>query len=158
MKELLNSFPDLTDPWTALPPKRGEFDHHIDLTGSVKRQRIDRLSPAENDELARQCQEYLSMNHNYHIRPSTSSHATAVLFARKQDGGLRLCVDYQGLNEKTVKDAFPLPRVDVLLVELRDAKVITHLNLMQGYHQARVAEEDVWKRHSKVRMAYLSLS
>ena len=63
----------------------------IDLTGSVKRQRINRLSPAENEELVRQCQEYLSMNH---IRPSTSSHAAVVLFARKEDGGIRLCVDY----------------------------------------------------------------
>ena len=78
-------------------------------------------------------------------RPSTSSHAAAVLFARKQDGGLRLCVDYHGLNEKTVNDAFPLPRVDELLVELRGANVIAQIDLMQGYHQVRVAEDDVWK-------------
>ena len=65
-----------------------------------------------------------------HIRPSASSHAAAVHFARKQDGGLRLCVDYRGLNEKTVKDVFPLPRVNDLLVELREANVFTHLNLM----------------------------
>ena len=44
-----------------------------------------------------------------------------------------------------MKDAFPLPRVDDLLVELREADVITHLELMQGYHQVRIAEEDVWK-------------
>ena len=137
VKESLSSFPDLANPWTALPPVRGEFDHHIELTGSVKRQRINRLSPAEKEELVRQCQEYLSMNH---IRPSTSSHATAVLFARKQDGGLRLCVDYRGLNEKTVKDVVPLPRVDDLFVELREANVITHLDIMQGYHQKRVAD------------------
>ena len=67
-------------PSTALPPKRGELDHHIDLTGSVKRHKIDRLSPAKKEESARQCQEYLSMNH---IRPSTSSHAAVVYFARK---------------------------------------------------------------------------
>ena len=70
-----------------------------------------------------------------HIRPSTSSHAAAVIFARKQDGRLRLCVDYRGLNEKTMKDAFP--RVDDLLVELREANVITHLELLQGYHRVR---------------------
>ena len=63
VKELLNNFPDLINPWTALPPLRGELDHHIDLTGPVKRQRINRLSPAEKEELVRQCQEYLSMNH-----------------------------------------------------------------------------------------------
>ena len=74
----------------------------------------------------------VSFNESY-IRPSTSSHAAAVRFARKQDGGLRLCVDYRGLNEKTLKDALPLPRVNDLLVELREAKVITHLDLMQGY-------------------------
>ena len=44
-----------------------------------------------------------------------------------------------------MKDAFPLPRIDYLLVELRDARVISHLDLMQGYHQVRVAEDDVWK-------------
>ena len=80
-----------------------------------------------------------------HIRPSTISHANLVLLARKQDGSLRLCVDYRGLNEQTIKDAFPLPRIDDLLVELRDARVISHLDLMQGYHQARVAEDDIWK-------------
>ena len=94
VKELLNNFPELINPWTALPPLRGELDHHIDLTGTVKRQRINRLSPAEKEELVRRCQEYLSMNRT---RPSTSSHAAAVLFARKQDGGLRQCVDYRGL-------------------------------------------------------------
>ena len=53
------------------------------------------------------------------------------LWVRDKDGSLRLCVYYRGLNEKTVKDAFPLPRVDDLLVELRGANVITHLDLMQ---------------------------
>ena len=78
LKDLLNEFPDLINPWTSLPPLRGEFDHHIDLTGHVRRQRVNRLSPAEKAELVRQCQEYISMNH---IRPSTSSHATPLLFA-----------------------------------------------------------------------------
>ena len=67
VKELLSSLPDLTNPWTALPPVRSEFDHHIELTGPVKRQRINRLSPAEKEELVRQCQEYLSMNHTYKL-------------------------------------------------------------------------------------------
>ena len=78
LKKPLDEFPDLINPWTSLPPLRGEFDHHIDLAGHVRRQRVNRLSPAEKAELVRQCQEYLSMNH---IRPSTSSHATHVLFA-----------------------------------------------------------------------------
>ena len=80
LKGLLNEFPELINPWTSLPPLRGEFDHHIDLTGHVRRQRMNRLSRAEKAELVRQCQEYISMNH---IRPRTSSHAAHVLFARK---------------------------------------------------------------------------
>ena len=53
LKGLLNEFPELINPWTSLPPLRGEFDHHIDLTSPVRRQRVNRLSPAEKAELVR---------------------------------------------------------------------------------------------------------
>ena len=57
LKDLLNEFPDLINPWTSLPPLGGEFDHHIDLTSHVRRQRVNRLSPAEKAKLVRQCHE-----------------------------------------------------------------------------------------------------
>jgi hypothetical protein len=63
------------------------------------------------------------------IRPHYSEFGSAVLFVRKADGSLRLCIDYRALNEDTRKDAYPLPRVDDALDELRDANFYTHLDL-----------------------------
>jgi hypothetical protein len=64
---------------------------------------------------------------------------------RKDDGSLRLCIDYRGLNEVTRKDAYPLPRVDDTLDELKDAKFYTHLDLASGFWQVRVRDQDILK-------------
>ena len=57
-----------------------------------------------------------------------------ILFAKKEDGKLRMCIDYRKLNENTVKDSFPLPRIDELLTRLHGAKVFSKLDLRDGYH------------------------
>jgi hypothetical protein len=64
---------------------------------------------------------------------------------RKDDGSLRLCIAYRGLNEVTRKDAYPLPRVDDTLDELKDANVYTHLDLASRFWQVRVRNQDVHK-------------
>jgi hypothetical protein len=64
---------------------------------------------------------------------------------RKADGSLRLCIDYRGLNEVTRKDAYPLPRVDDTLDELKDANFYTHLDLASGFWQVRVRDHDIHK-------------
>ena len=79
------------------------------------------------------------------IKESFSPFAAPVLFARKANGGLRLCIDYKNLNKYTKKVNYPLPHIDVLLDIIAGAKVYTALDLAQGYHQLRIKEDDQHK-------------
>ena len=101
-----------------------------------------RLSPAENAEVRRQVSDGLRRGI---IEPSASPYGTPVLFVRKKDGSLRMCVDYRALNKITVKNKYPLPRIDDLLDQLHGASVFSSLDLQSGYHQIRIKDEDVPK-------------
>ena len=127
----------------GLPPERA-VQHTIDLLpGSRPKAKPPyRLSKLEEEECVRQLKNYLEMGH---IQPSRSPYGAPVLFSRKKNGGLRFCVDYRALNDQTIKDRFPLPRIDDMLDRLHGAQVFSKLDLAQGYHQVRVAEEDVHK-------------
>jgi hypothetical protein len=103
----------------------------------MRRQRLNRLSPAERAELNRQLKDVVEASL---IRPSYSEFGSPILLVRKDDGSLRLCIDYRGLNEVTRKDAYPLPRVDVTLDELKHANFYTHLDLASGFWQFRVRD------------------
>ena len=143
VKQLFKEFPNIGKPMTSLPPDRDKFNHHINLTDeNIRKQRLNRLSPMEKEELVRQIKEYLEKGQ---IQPSNSPFAFPILFVRKKGGALRLCIDYRALNEKTVKDSYPLPHIDDLLCQLKDAKVTSHLDLMQGYHQVLMNPKDRWK-------------
>ena len=77
------------------------------------------------------------------IRPSTSHWGTPILFSKTKDKTLRLCIDYRQLNRVTIKNRYPLPRIDDLFDQLRGARVYSKIDLRTGYHQLRVREEDI---------------
>ena len=127
----------------GIPPSR-EVKHRIDVEpGSKPPYRPPyRLGPAEQDELEEQIKDLLAQGF---IRPSCSPYGAPVLFVPKKDGRWRMCIDYRALNKQTVKDRYPLPRIDLLLDRLGQARVFSKLDLAQGYHQIAMAEDSVEK-------------
>ncbi|MCO5557579.1 hypothetical protein L7F22_011145 [Adiantum nelumboides] len=79
------------------------------------------------------------------IRPNTSPWGAPVLFQKKKDGSLRLCIDYRGLNQVTVKNKYPIPRIDELLDRLHGSKIFTKIDLRSGYYQIRIKESNIPK-------------
>ncbi|KAL0544078.1 hypothetical protein IC582_019189 [Cucumis melo] len=100
------------------------------------------MTPAELKELKVQLQELLDKGF---IRPSVSPWGAPVLFVKKKDGSMRLCIDYRELNKVTVKNRYPLPRIDDLFDQLQGATVFSKIDLRSGYHQLRIKEGDVPK-------------
>ena len=96
-----------------------------------------RLSALENVEIKKQVQELLDQGF---IRPSTSSCGSPIVLVRKKDGSWRMCIDFRALNKITIKYRYPLPHIDDLLDQLKDAVYFSKLDLRSGYHQIRVAE------------------
>jgi hypothetical protein len=80
-----------------------------------------------------------------YIHPSSSPWSCATLFVKKKDQSLRLCVDYRPLNVATVKNKYPLPRIDILFDQLTSAKVFSKVDLHLGYHQINIHSKDVPK-------------
>ncbi|KAL4038316.1 hypothetical protein IC575_001930 [Cucumis melo] len=100
------------------------------------------MAPAELKELKVQLQELLDKRF---IRPSVSPWGAPVLFVKKKDGSMRLCIDYRELNKVTVKNRYPLPRIDDLFNQLQGATVFSKIDLRSGYHQLRIKDGDVPK-------------
>ena len=88
------------------------------------------------------------------IRPSTSPWGAPVLFAKKKDKTLRLCIDYRQLNRVTIKNRYPLPRIDDLFDQLRGARVYSKIYLHTGYHQLRVRDTDIPKTAFRTRYGH----
>jgi hypothetical protein len=100
------------------------------------------MPPAELAELKKQLQELLDKGF---IRPSTLPWGCSALFVKKKDESLRLCIDYRPLNAVTIKNKYPLPRIDVLFDQLVRAKVFSKIDLRSGYHQIKVRASDIPK-------------
>lgn len=142
VQRLLRDFADVfpAELPAGEPPDRG-VGHTIPTIDGHKppARPLYRMSPREMAEVRRQVQELLEKGL---IQPSTSPYASPVLFVAKKDGSLRMCIDYRALNKVTVRNQWPLPRIDDLLDSLHGATVLSSLDLHSGYHQIRIAEED----------------
>ena len=101
-----------------------------------------RQTNTELEETKRQIQEYLQAGH---IRPSTSVFGAPILLVKKKDGSMRMCVDYRALNDITLKNTFPIPRIDDLHDRLGKAHYFTKLDLYSGYHQIPIKHGDEYK-------------
>jgi hypothetical protein len=100
------------------------------------------MNPQELEELKKQLADMLSKGL---IRPSASPWGSPVIFVDKRDGTIRLCVDYHKLNEVTIKNKYPLPKIEDLFDQLNGAKVFSEIYLHTGYHQLKVRESDIPK-------------
>jgi hypothetical protein len=79
------------------------------------------------------------------VRPSSSPWGAPVLFVEKKDGTQRMCVDYQSLNEMTIKNKYPLPRIEDLFDQMKGASVFSNIDLRSGCHQLKIRESDIPK-------------
>lgn len=143
---------DLPD---TLPPKR-DVDHKIELEPGSKPhwKAIYRLSYDELNELKEQLKYLLDKGF---IRPSKSPYGAPVLFVRQPDGDgwkMRMCVDYRALNKLTIKNRYPLPLISESLDRLRGATIFSKLDLAKGYHQIRIAEDDIPKTAFRTRYGH----
>jgi hypothetical protein len=138
--EFLDVFPE---DLPGLPPKR-DMEFVIELkpgTAPISR-RSYRMPPNELAELKTQLQDLLEKGF---IRPSSSPWGCLAIFIKKKDQTLRMCVDYRPLNEVTIKNKYPLPRIDILFDQLTGARVFSKIDLRSGYHQIRIRPEDIPK-------------
>ena len=106
------------------------------------------MAPLELQELKEQLQELLERGV---IRLSVSPWGAPVLFVKKKDGSMRLCIDYRELNRVTIRNRYPLPRIDDLFDQLQGAKYFSKIDLRSGYHQLRVRDEDIAKTAFRTR-------
>jgi hypothetical protein len=152
VKEFADVFPE---ELPGMPPE-GELEFTIDLkpgTEPIARTPY-RMSTPELQELKMQLKELLDLGL---IRPSVSPWGAPVIFIRKKDGSWRLCIDYRQLNKATIKNQYPLPRIDDLFDQMKGATVFSKIDLRSGYHQIRIKEDDDPKTAFKMRLGHYEL-
>ncbi|GJY35727.1 putative reverse transcriptase domain-containing protein [Tanacetum coccineum] len=150
---ILRDFPEVfPEDLSGLPPTR-QVEFRIDLVpGAAPVARAPyRLAPSEMKELSEQLKE---LSDKGFIRPSSSPWGAPVLFVKKKDGSFRMCIDYRELNKLTVKNRYPLPRIDDLFDQLQGSSVYSKIDLRSGYHQLRVREEDIPKTAFRTRYGH----
>ncbi|GJS32462.1 putative reverse transcriptase domain-containing protein [Tanacetum coccineum] len=149
----VRDFPEVfPEDLPGLPPIR-QVEFQIDLVpGAAPVARAPyRLAPSKMEELSTQLQE---LSDKGFIRPSSSPWGASVLFVKKKDGSFRMCIDYRELNKLTVKNRYPLLRIDDLFDQLQGSSVYSKIDLRSGYHQLRVRDEDVPKMAFRTRYGH----
>ncbi|KAJ9548849.1 hypothetical protein OSB04_021392 [Centaurea solstitialis] len=150
---VVSEYPDVfPDDLPGIPPER-QVEFRIDLVpGAAPVAKAPyRLAPPEMQELSKQLQELLDKGF---IRPSTSPWGASILFVKKKDGSMRMCIDYRELNKLTVKNRYPLPKIDDLFDQLQGAAWFSKIDLRSEYHQLKVREEDVHKMAFRTRYGH----
>ncbi|KAE8721419.1 Detected protein of unknown function [Hibiscus syriacus] len=150
---IVKEFPDVfPEELPGLPPDR-EVEFVIEVySGSTPVSMAPyRMAPKELKELKIQLQELLDRGF---IRPSVSPWGAPVLFVKKKDGTLRLCIDYRKLNKLTVKNKYPLPRIDDLFDQFRGASIFSKIDLRSGYYQLKLKDSDIPKTAFRTRYGH----
>ncbi|GJW21678.1 putative reverse transcriptase domain-containing protein [Tanacetum coccineum] len=154
---VVRDFPEVfPDDLSGLPLVR-EIEFRIDLIpgASPVVKSPYRLAPSEMLELSNQLKE---LQEKGFIRPSHSPWGAPVLFVKKKDGAMRMCIDYRELNKLTIKNRYPLPRIDDLFDQLQGACCFSKIDLRSGYHQLRVREEDIPKTAFRTRYGHFEFT
>jgi hypothetical protein len=144
MKEILDRHHKVFGPIPlGVPPDRG-FENIIELEEGAK---LVITTPYRHpkkykDKIEKAIKELLDMGH---IRPNNIPFASSVVLVNKKDGTIRMCIHFRDLNKKTIKNRYPIPRVDELLEELHGAIYFTKIDLFSGYHKIKMREEDISK-------------
>nr|GEW96716.1 putative reverse transcriptase domain-containing protein [Tanacetum cinerariifolium] len=136
----------------GLPPTRQvEFQINLIPGAAPVAQAPYRLAPSKMKELSDQLQE---LSDKGFIRPSSSPWGAPVLFVKKNDGSFRMCIDYRELNKLTVKNRYPLSRINDLFDQLQGSSIYSKIDLRSSYHQLRVREEDIPKTAFRTRYGH----
>ncbi|GJU55112.1 putative reverse transcriptase domain-containing protein [Tanacetum coccineum] len=150
---IVRDFPEVFPKDLPGLPSTRQVEFQIDLVPGVApvARAPYQLAPFEMKELSEQLQE---LSDKGFIRPSSSPWGAPVLFVKKKDGLFWMCIDYRELNKLTVKNRYPLPRIDDLFDQLQGSSVYSKIDLRSGYHQLRVREEDIPKTAFRTRYGH----
>ncbi|GJW32778.1 putative nucleotidyltransferase, ribonuclease H [Tanacetum coccineum] len=153
VRDFVNIF---SEDLSGLPPQRQvEFRIDLVLGATPVAKSLYRLAPSKMQELLGQLQE---LQDKGFIRSSHSPWGAPVLFVKKKDGSFRMCIDYRELNKLTVKNRYPLPRIDDLFDQLQGSCYFSKIDLRSGYHQLRVHEDDIPKTAFRTRYGHFEFT
>jgi hypothetical protein len=144
IQKIIDSHNKVFEPIPPEAPLDRGFEHIIQLEEGEKPVITTpyRYPKKYKDEIEKAIKELLDMGH---IRSSSSPFPSSVVLVKKKDETMRMCIDYRALNKKTIKNRYPIPRIDELLDELHGVFYFTKIDLRSGYHQNKMREQDVPK-------------
>ena len=149
LRSSIGKYQDIFLEPSKLPPSRPEdMEIKINPSAKIPNRPLPSLSKQELEVLRKKLDELLEKGW---IKPSKSPFGTTVLFAKKKDGSLRLCIDYRGLNNITEKDRTPLPSIQQIRDQIQGAKYLTKLDVRDAFHMVRIKPEDCYKTAFKTR-------